>query len=156
MQGEWDKMTNRMQTEAALQEVRSCVPLCEQFGLTLTETDIRELVQAREQALADTGRVEFGGGVMPALIRAFCDSPFVDRENWVETLASLQASFYYYKGEAGERFTDGELIEFMQKVFSGRAQGSAEYLTGTSLEELCRYARQGWDAAAGKDAGDLF
>ena len=34
--------------------------------------------------------------------------------------------------------SDDELIEYMVKVFNGRAQGSAEYLSGTSLEALAK------------------
>ena len=144
------------QTAAALRELRSCVPVCERYGLSLSETDLTELVESRRQALAGSGRVEFGGGVLPKLIYAFCDSPYAERETWAETLAELQEAFYYFKSEAEDRFTDDELIAFMVSVFNGRAQGSAEYLTGTSLEALCRYARQGWDALDAGDSGDLF
>lgn len=35
-------------------------------------------------------------------------------------------------------YTDDELIEIMVSVFNGRAQGSVEYLAGTSLDTLCR------------------
>ena len=104
----------------------------------------------------DSGRVEFEGGILPKLIGAFCDSPYAETETWAETLAALQEAFYFFKSEAEDRLTDDELIAFMKSVFNGRAQGSAEYLTGTSLEALCRYARDGWDPRSGEDPGDLF
>lgn len=44
----------------------------------------------------------------------------------------------------------------MVSVFNGRAQGSAEYLIGTSLESLCKYARSGYDETNADEAGDLF
>jgi hypothetical protein len=100
--------------------------------------------------------VEFGGGILPKLIRAFCGSPYAERETWAETLALLQEAFYYFKSESGDRFTDDELIGFMVRVFDGRAQGSAEYLTGTSLEALCRAARQDCGPFDAEEAGDLF
>ena len=34
------------------------------FGLALTETDALRLLAARERTLCETGRVEFGGGVL--------------------------------------------------------------------------------------------
>ena len=55
-----------------------------------------------------------------------------------------------------DRISDDELIEFMKTVFDGRAEGSLDYLSGTSLEELCRYAREGYDPADGGASGDLF
>lgn len=136
---------HQMQISAAKNEIRCCNELNQLYGLTLTEEDITELVELREQALAKTGRVEFGGGILPKLIRAFCKSPYVDPYNYAATLGELQDAFYYFKSESGDRFSDDDLIEFMEKVFNGQAHGSTEVLTTISLEELCRWARNGFD-----------
>lgn len=37
------------------------------------------------------------------------------------TLGDLQDAFYYFKNESGDRFSDDDLIEFMEKVFNGQA-----------------------------------
>ncbi len=145
-----------IQLQLGLQELRDCNAYSRQFGLVLKEDEIQDLAECRQKALADTGRVEFGGGILPKLIHAFCDSPFIDQENYAATLAELQDAFYYFKGEAEERFSDDELIGLMVTVFNGRAQGSAEYLAGTSLESLCRYARNTFDGHALDEIGDLF
>ena len=135
----------QMQITAAKEEIRRCNELNQLYGLTLTESDIAELVELRGQALRSTGRVEFGGGILPKLIRAFCKSPYVDPYNYATTLADLQDAFYYFKNESQDQFSDDELIEFMDKVFNGQAHGSTEVLTTISLEELCRWARNGFD-----------
>ena len=135
----------QMQLSAAKEEIRCCKDLNALYGLTLTEEDITELVELRGQALRDTGRVEFGGGILPKLIRAFCKSSYVDACNYAATLAELQDAFYYFKNESEDRFSDDELIEYMEKVFNGQAHGSAEVLTTISLEELCRWARNDFD-----------
>lgn len=145
-----------LQLAAAVREIRACNAISEEYGLRLRETEILELAQSRMQALQAAGRMEFGGGILPKLIEAFCDSPFVHAANFSETLAQLQEAFYYFKTEADERFSDDELLAFMAETFNGRAQGSTEYLTGTSLEELCRYAREGWQMWDAQCAGDLF
>ena len=130
----------QMQLTAAKEEIRRCDELNRLYGLTLTEDDITELVQLRGEALRNTGRVEFGG-ILPKLIRAFCKSPYVDSFNYAQTLGELQDAFYYFKNESGDIFSDDELIEFMERVFNGRAEGSAELLCTISLEDLCRWAR---------------
>ena len=135
----------QMQLTAAKEEIRRCDELNRLYGLTLTEDDITELVQLRGEALRNTGRVEFGGGILPKLIRAFCKSPYVDSFNYAQTLGELQDAFYYFKNESGDIFSDDELIEFMERVFNGSAHGSTEVLTTISLEELCRWARSGFD-----------
>lgn len=140
----------------AKQEIRACNEFTERFGLTLNEKEIDELVQCRLDALKNSGRIEFGGGILPKLIFAFCDSPYIDQSNYEEILADLQEAFYYYKSDALDALTDDELIEFMVSVFNGRAQGSTEYLLGTSLNALCRYARNGYDERNLDEVGDLF
>lgn len=116
-------------------------------GLMLSQEQIHSLTLAHLEALQSTGRVETGEGALPKLMEAFCDSPFLTRENYAQTLAELQDAFYYFKNESEDRIADDELVELMRDVFNGRAQGSMEYLIGTSLEELCRWARGGgeWD-----------
>lgn len=137
----------KIQLEAAKEEIRCCNELNHLHGLNLTEADITELVELRGHALRQTGRIEFGGGVLPKLIRSFSKSPYVDTYNYAATLGDLQDAFYYFKNESGDLFSDDELIEFMERVFNGQAHGSAEVLTTISLEELCRWARNGFDAS---------
>ena len=138
------------QTLAARQELRGCNAYSARFGLTLRENEIAELVTSRAEALRATGRIEFGGGILPKLIRALCDSPFIMQEDYAAVLSELQEAFYRFKNEAMDRLTDDELIELMAKVFNGRAQGSAEYLAEMSLEVLTRCARdERWNSAGG-------
>ena len=131
---------NQLAIENVKQEIRSCNEFSKKFGLVLSEEEINELVQCRSDALKSSGRVEFGGGILPKLIYAFCDSPYIQQDNYEVILAELQEVSYYFKSESLDLYTDDELIEFMVSVFNGRAQGSAEYLIGTSLESLCKYA----------------
>lgn len=143
----------QLQLSKAKEEVRLCSDLNALWGLSLTEQDITELVELRGQALRNTGRVEFGGGILPKLIRAFCKSPYVDPYNYAATLAELQDAFYYFKNECQDRFSDDELIDFMADVFNGQAHGSAEVLATISLEELCRWARNGFQQGFGEEDG---
>lgn len=109
----------------------------ERYGLTLKETDIARLNETRFQALSDSGRMEFGAGVLPKIVYAFCDSPYLTRDTYVETLSALTAAFYHFKGEAMERLSDDELVAAMKDAFDGPCQGSMELLSGTALENLC-------------------
>lgn len=146
----------KIQILAAIRELRECNQFTAKFGLKLTESQIMNLVESRFNALRDTGRMEFGEGILKKLIYAFCSSPYLTQDNYEETMIELQDSFYYYKNESMDQFSDDELIDFMRKVFNGRAQGSVEYLAGTSLEELCRYTREGFDPYCGDFSGELF
>lgn len=144
-----------VQLAAAKEEIRCCEELNQLYGLTLTDSEITELVELRGQALQNTGRIEFGGGIMPKLIRTFCKSPYVDRFNYAAVLGDLQDAFYYFKNESEDHFSDDDLIEFMERVFNGKAEGSTELLCTISLEDLCRWARNGFDSKFA-DEEDIF
>lgn len=51
--------------------------LTEKYHLALSQEGMQRLNERRHQALKDTGRVEFGDGVLKQLVFAFCDSPFL-------------------------------------------------------------------------------
>ena len=142
----------RQQTLAAQWELRGCNAYSGRFGLTLRENEIAELVESRAEALRAAGRIEFGGGRLPKLIRAICDSPFIMQEDYAAVLSELQEAFYRFKNETMDRLTDDELIALMVKAFNGRAQGSAEYLAEMSLEALVRCAGD----KRGDSAGGLY
>jgi hypothetical protein len=56
-------------------------------------------LENRFQALQNTGRVEFGEGILKKLIYAFCDSPFMTQQNYEETISDLQ-EFLFFKNES--------------------------------------------------------
>ncbi|NCC67746.1 MAG: hypothetical protein EOM14_06060 [Clostridia bacterium] len=136
------KQAETMSAQVA-ESLLACNDYTASHGLVLTRAQAVELSQRHKEALRSTGRVEFGESVLPKLVRAFCDSPFLMCDKYAETLAELQEAFYYFKNESCECISDDELIEHMREVFNGKAQGSVEYLTGTDLEDLCRKARGG-------------
>lgn len=114
-----------------------------QFGLSLTDDDIQELMIRRRECLSEQQRVEFGQGILEKIIFAFCDSDFIYQENYAETIAGLQNIFYLYKNEAMDELTDDELVSIMRNAFDGECQGSLEYLEETYLEQLARKIRAG-------------
>ena len=126
-----------------IMNIKKCNELTIKFGVSLSDEAIERLINKRFEVLKNTGRIEFGEGILKKLIEAFCDSPYIMKSNYEETLEELQDIFYFFKGEAMEQISDDELIEFMKRDFDGKCQGSIEYLSGTSLEELCRGTRYG-------------
>lgn len=135
------------EAQRALQEQRlhDCNLLSMKYGLRLTERDIEALTNARFSSLKETGRVEFGEGVLEKLIYAFCDSPYLEQETYAQTLTELQDAFYYFKNETLDFMADDDLIAFMKQHFDGDCEGDVEYLTGSLLEDLGRHIREGED-----------
>ena len=125
----------------AVQDILRCNERSEQYGLSLTPEQAKELVETRAASLQDNGLIEFGGGVIDKLINAFCDSPFLTKDNYAETLHGLIELFYYYKNESEDNISDADLIEFMKTAFNESCQGSLELLAGRDLFNLAKNLR---------------
>ena len=91
-----------LQNTNQLSKVMETNRYTEKFGLSLTEKDAQLIMENRKSALQEQRRVEFGEGIVPKIIREFCDSAYIDRNNYVETIIRLQDIFYLYKKEASK------------------------------------------------------
>ena len=125
-----------------IQSVLETNAYTQRFGLSLSEEDVAVLVKERKNTLIEQQRVEFSEGILKKLIFAFCDSPFVYQDNYIETIMGLQEIFYLYKNESMDEVTDDELISYMREAFDGVCLGSLEHLEDTCLEEFARNIRK--------------
>ena len=116
------------------------------YGLSLTEKEARSLAAVRTEALADTGRVEFGGSALPKIARSFAPSPYSSRRGWYDELVRLTEIFYRFKSETGDRLVDDELLSIMRRAFDGSCGGSVDLLEGRELDILARRVRSGYTA----------
>lgn len=129
--------------QTALEQIEKTNRYTERFGLVLSREDATYLQQERVKQLQEQQRVEFGVGILPQIIFAFCDSAYIFQENYVETLERLQEIFYLYKNESMDLLTDEELLGYMREKFEGECQGSLDYLEDTVLEQFTRLVRSG-------------
>lgn len=136
------------QSEQELVRVLECNEKTERFGLALSEEEAAKLMECRRDSLRKNGRVEFGGGILPKLIFAFCDSEYIEPQCYEETLEELQEIFYFFKNETCGKMTDDELIDFMREQFETSCYGDLEYLRSTCLERFARKIRSGYQSTA--------
>lgn len=125
----------------AVNEILHCNERTACYNLSLTEQQAVELVEARSQNLRDNGRVELGGGVIDKLIDAFCSSPYLMQDNYMETIHELMEIFYYYKNDTLDLLSDDDLIDYMKQSYDGICQSSTELLKGREMDRLARWAR---------------
>lgn len=128
------------QTQKAL---TVCNAYTEKYGLVLSDAQITSLSKSRIRSLNENNRIEFGDGVIEKIVYAFCDSPYIDNQNYSAELENLQDLFYCLKNECEDRLSDDELIFAMQTLFNCEAHGSSEYLRSVPVS---RY----FDVASGK------
>lgn len=131
-----------LQTVQAKEELQKCNQISEKFGLSLSEEQMQLVIQNRFEVLKSTGRIEFGTGVVEKLVYEFCDSPYIEQEEYADVLMELQELFYLLKKETLEQLTDDELISAMGLVFDASG-GSLEHLRGINREILYQIASPG-------------
>lgn len=136
-----EDFTMLLSEQSQMNIIRKTNEYSNQFGLSLTDDDIGELLVRRRESLSEQQRVEFGAGILDMIIFAFCDSDYVYQENYLETIIRLQNIFYLYKNESLDELTDDELISIMRNAFEEKCHGSLEYLEETFLDEFARNIR---------------
>lgn len=132
-----------LQQQNLLENVMETNRITERFGLVLCEEDAKLILAERNNALKEQRRVEFGAGIVDKIIYEFCDSDFIDQDNYVDTIIRLQEIFYLYKNETLDKITDDELLHFMKEQFEHRCYGDLDYLEGTCLYNFAQAVREG-------------
>lgn len=123
--------------EKTINALRQCNVQTALFGLQLTQEEMVALAAGRTRALRDSGRVEFNGGILPALIQMFCNSPYLQAAEYAETLLKLQEIFYHFKNEFHEQIEDDELLKLLRRAYDEKAHGAADFLAGMTPAALC-------------------
>lgn len=130
----FDITNKRKQIEIA--NIKKCNKYTNQYGLTLTDNQIVNLLERKKEVLKETGRIEFREGIIDKIIREFFDSPYINQDNYFFTLYELVEIFYEYKNETMDLITDDELITFMKKSFDGICKGDIKYLAETIMYRM--------------------
>ena len=133
-----------LQQQNQLAKVMETNQATEKFGLVLSEEDARLILGERKEALREQRRVEFGEGIVPKIIYEFCDSDFIDQNNYVDIIVRLQEIFYLFKNEMMDEITDDELLHFMREQFEEICFGGLDYLEGTCLNIFAQAVRAGY------------
>lgn len=127
-----------------LGKILECNQKSEQYGLVLSQDEAKNLMLNRKNSLSETQRVEFGEGIIAKIVDSFCDSKFINQDNYAETLSELQDIFYAYKNETMDELSDNELLDFMRTQYEEICFGDLEYLRNTCLERYGRAVRSGY------------
>ena len=133
-----------LQNQNQLQKIMLTNQVTEKYGLILSEQDAELILAERTEVLKEQKRVEFGEGIVVKIINEFCDSDYIDQDNYVQTIIRLQEIFYCYKNEMMDEITDDELLYLMKEQFENVCCGDLDYLEGTCLTDFAEKVRKGY------------
>ncbi|NPV91935.1 MAG: hypothetical protein HPY50_14310 [Firmicutes bacterium] len=134
---------DKISRNLAVEEIVRLNEKSSRYGLALTHLDALQLVETRGETLRAVGRIEIGGSTIGKIIEAFCDSSYINQQDYADTLHELLEVFYYMKNETLDLVPDDELIGLMKSFFERSCRGSLELLKNRELELMARNLRFG-------------
>ena len=144
MEKEFFYLLQEQKKQREIVSLISCNDKTRQYGLSLSQEEATQLVVSRNDSLKKYQRVELGAGILDKLVYAFCDSQYIDQDNYLETLEQLQDIFYEFKNISLDKLTDDELLTFMREQFDEVCFGDLDYLEGTCLDRFGTAVRSGY------------
>lgn len=114
--------------EGQIEKIMKCNNVSNQYGLVLKKSEVLQIIETQEASLKELERVEFGGDIIEQIIYVFCDSQFISKYEYGESINRIVEIFYCYREELDERMSDEEIIDYMKRAFNGPCQGSYDSL----------------------------
>lgn len=133
-----------MSKQTQIRQVLDTNGYTEKYGLVLCAEEAELLAEERVNVLKSERRIEFGQGILPKIIYAFCDSAYITQDDYCAILLRLQEIFYLYKNEMLDEITDDELLAFMREQYEDICFGDLDYLEGTCLDIFAQAIRAGY------------
>lgn len=126
-------MSSSIMEGQAVDKILACNEEIGKYGLVLTKQQALALVKTCTNALRENKRIELNGGIVDKLILAFCNSPYIEKDTYEDTLHELINLFYELKNNTWDAVSDVDIIRFMKNAFDNRCNGSLELLSGEAL-----------------------
>ncbi|MBR2474561.1 MAG: hypothetical protein IKB51_05990 [Clostridia bacterium] len=118
----------------------------EQFGIVLSEKDCTDIAECRSDLLVENERIEVGAGAVKRIIEVFCDSGYVNQQNFRDTVEGLLECFYSIKTETEDKLDDETVLEFIKSVFENEAGGDVSKIYfSPAYDEFVAFGRKNDD-----------
>lgn len=108
--------------------------ITKEYNLILSKEQIISLINTKNNTLKEIGRIEFNNNIIKEIIFNFYDSPYIDEDNYFNTLEELINIFYIYRNNFN--LSDEQIIKYMKLRFNNYSNGSLELLLSNDLEYL--------------------
>lgn len=103
--------------------------------IVLTKENVLELINNKNSALKEIGRIDLTNSILENIILTFTDSSFVDKNNYMYIFLSLTKIFLYYEKTFSKKLSSEEILKYLKDEFE-KNEGSIELISTISLERL--------------------
>lgn len=109
------------------------------YGLVLSDFEIRDLVNNKNNVLKSVGRIEIDKSAVTLIISEFCKSSYISSEEWANVVNEIITLFYNVRSEISDNVSDFDLVKFMYNIFENKVHGVVELLSDEVMNEVNRY-----------------
>ena len=103
--------------------------------IVLTKENVLELINNKNNALKEIGRIDITNSILENIILTFTDSSFIDKNNYMYIFLSLTEIFLCYENIFSKKISSEELLKYLKDEFE-KNEGSIELISTISLERL--------------------
>ncbi len=103
--------------------------------IVLTKENVLELINNKNSALKEIGRIDITNSILENIILTFTDSSFIDKNNYMYIFLSLTEIFLCYENIFSKKISSEELLKYLKDEFE-KNEGSIELISTISLERL--------------------
>ena len=103
--------------------------------IILTKENVLELINNKNSALKEIGRIDITNSILENIILTFTDSSFIDKNNYMYIFLSLTEIFLCYENIFSKKISSEELLKYLKDEFE-KNEGSIELISTISLERL--------------------
>lgn len=103
--------------------------------IVLTKENVLELINNKNSALKEIGRIDLTNSILENIILTFRDSSFIDKNNYMYIFLSLTEIFLCYENIFSKKISSEELLKYLKDEFE-KNEGSIELISTISLERL--------------------
>lgn len=111
----------------------------EKYGLKLSNQDVQDLLESRERVLKDYERTETSADALKNIIEYFCESSYLQQDEYTETIADIQTLYYHLLNDQ-EGVPDAAIIEVLKRLYDNECKGSIILLKDALLNFNKSYA----------------
>lgn len=103
--------------------------------IVLTKENVLELINNKNSALKEIGRIDITNSILENIILTFTDSSVIDKNNYMYIFLSLTEIFLCYENIFSKKISSEELLKYLKDEFE-KNEGSIELISTISLERL--------------------
>lgn len=104
--------------------------------IIITKENAITLINNKNTFLKEIGRIDLTNTIIENIIITFIDSPYIEKDNYLNVLISLTETFITYEHIFSKKLSSEEILNYLKDEFA-KNEGCIDLLNNDSLEKLC-------------------